>query len=161
MATKPVKLLFLCTHNACRSILAEAIFRQQAGDKFIAARAGSSPAGKVFPQTLEKLIQHGYNIEGLHSKSWEALSDYHPDIVITVCDQAAGESCPVWFGKAVKAHWGLTDASHIADTAERNHCFDALIQLLESRVEALCHLPLAELSSADISTELKRIGAMT
>lgn len=160
MTTTPLKLLFLCTHNACRSILAEAICRQLAGDNYIVASAGSQPAGKVFPQTLIKLTEHGYNIDDLSSKSWEALSDYHPDIVITVCDQAAGESCPVWFGKAVKGHWGLSDASKIADPIERGQCFDGLIQLLESRFAALLALPLAELDIAELSAELKRIGAM-
>lgn len=120
MTNTPLKLLFLCTHNACRSILAEAICRQLAGDKCIVASAGSNPAGKVFPETLTKLREHGYEIEGLFSKSWDDLKDYHPDIVITVCDQAAGESCPIWFGKAVKGHWGLTDASKVADPIERD-----------------------------------------
>lgn len=159
MTTAVLKLLFLCTHNACRSILAEAIARQLAGDKYSVASAGSQPAGNVFPQTLNKLTEHGYNIEGLSSKSWEALSDYHPDIVITVCDQAAGESCPIWFGQAVKGHWGLPDASKITDSNERDQCFDGLIRLIETRLTALLELPLAELSATEISTELKRIGA--
>lgn len=161
MTAKPFRLLFLCTHNACRSILAEAICRQLAGDdNTIVASAGSNPAGKVFPQTLQKLTQHGYNIDGLYSKSWEALSDYHPDIVITVCDQAAGESCPIWFGKAVKGHWGLTDASKVADPIERNQTFEDLISLLEIRISTLLQLLSADLSATELSAEIKRIGAI-
>jgi len=159
MTTKPFKFLFLCTHNACRSILAEAIFRQLADTRFIVASAGSNPAGKVFPETLTKLQEHGYSVEGLFSKSWDDLKDYQPDVVITVCDQAAGESCPVWFGKAVKGHWGLTDASKVVDPLERNQTFDELISLLDARISALLQLMPAELSASELSAEIKRIGA--
>lgn len=159
MTTTPFKFLFLCTHNACRSILAEAIFRQLADTRFIVASAGSNPAGKVFPETLTKLQEHGYSVEGLFSKSWDNLKDYQPDVVITVCDQAAGESCPVWFGKAVKGHWGLTDASKVVDPLERNQTFDELISLLDARISALLQLMPAELSASELSAEIKRIGA--
>lgn len=159
MTSTPLKLLFLCTHNACRSILAEAICRQLAADNVIVESAGSNPSGKVFAQTLEKLTQHGYNTDGLFSKSWDALIDYQPDIVITVCDQAAGESCPVWFGKAVKGHWGLTDASKVKDPIERDQTFDGLISLLASRINALLQILPARLSATELSAEIKRIGA--
>jgi arsenate reductase len=159
MTSTPLKLLFLCTHNACRSILAEAICRQLAGENYIVASAGSNPAGTVFPQTLQKLKEHAYNIDGLFSKSWDALIDYQPDIVITVCNQAAGESCPVWFGKAVKGHWGLTDASKVADPIERDQTFDGLISLLESRISELLQILPARLSATELSAEIKRIGA--
>ena len=151
MTAKPFKFLFLCTHNACRSILAEAIFRHLADTRFIVASAGSNPAGNVFPETLTKLQEHGYSVEGLSSKSW--------DVVITVCDQAAGESCPVWFGKAVKGHWGLTDASKVADPLERNQTFDELISLLDARISALLQLMPDELSASELSADIKRIGA--
>lgn len=160
MTKTPLKLLFICTHNACRSILAETICRQRAGDTYIVASAGSHPAGKIFPETLSKLIEHGYSTDGLYSKSWDDLSEYQPDIVITVCDQAAGESCPVWFGQAVKGHWGLTDASKIVDPNQRQQSFEELIKLLETRIDALLQLHPAELSAANLSIELKRIGAM-
>lgn len=159
MTTTPFKFLFLCTHNACRSILAEAIFRQLADTRFIVASAGSNPVGNVFPETLTKLQEHGYSVEGLFSKSWDDLKDYQPDVVITVCDQAAGESCPVWFGKAVKGHWGLTDASKVGDPLERNKTFDELISLLDARINALLQLMPAELSASELSDEIKRIGA--
>lgn len=159
MTTTPFKFLFLCTHNACRSILAEAIFRQLADTRFIVASAGSNPAGNVFPETLTKLQEHGYSVEGLFSKSWDDLKDYQPDVVITVCDQAAGESCPIWFGKTVKGHWGLTDASKVGDPLERNKTFDELISLLDARINALLQLMPAELSASELSDEIKRIGA--
>lgn len=159
MTTTPFKFLFLCTHNACRSILAEAIFRHLADNRFIVASAGSNPAGKVYPETLTKLQEHGYSVGGLFSKSWDDLKDYQPDVVITVCDQAAGESCPVWFGKAVKGHWGLTDASKVVDPLERNQTFDELISLLNARINALLQLMPDELSAPELSAEIKRIGA--
>tara|TARA_R110001599_G_scaffold86336_1_gene231546 strand:+ start:948 stop:1349 length:402 start_codon:yes stop_codon:yes gene_type:complete len=130
-----------------------------ADSRFIVASAGSNPAGKVFPETLTKLQEHGYSIDGLFSKSWDDLKDYQPDVVITVCDQAAGESCPVWFGKAVKGHWGLTDASKVVDPLERNQTFDELISLLDARISALLQLMPAELSVSELSAEIKRIGA--
>lgn len=140
--------------------MTEAICRQRAGDKYIVASAGSHPAGKIFPETLAKLTEYGYSIDGLYSKSWDDLSEYQADIVITVCDQAAGESCPVWFGKAVKGHWGLTDASKIVDPAQRQQSFEELINLLETRIDAFLQLQPAELSADNLSIELKRIGAM-
>lgn len=110
-----LKLLFLCTHNACRSILAESIARSLGEDLWEVASAGSHPAGEVHPATLAALSEHDLPTQALASKSWNDLTDYQPDIVITVCDQAAGESCPIWFGKAVKGHWGLPDPSKEAD----------------------------------------------
>ena len=104
--------------------------------------------------------EHGYSVGGLFSKSWDDLKDYQPDVVITVCDQAAGESCPVWFGKAVKGHWGLTDASKVVDPLERNQTFDELIRLLNARINALLQLMPAELSAPELSAEIKRIGAL-
>lgn len=154
MTPPPLKFLFLCTHNACRSILAEAIFRQLAADQHIVASAGSQPQGEVFPETLSQLHQHGYDTQGLFSKSWDDLKNYDPDVVITVCDQAAGESCPIWFGKAVKGHWGLTDASKIPAPHQRAQCFAELITLLETRLTRLLQLPLTELSAAELSAAL-------
>lgn len=158
MTTIPPKLLFICTHNACRSILAEAICRQLVGDQYIVASAGSNPAGKIFPETLSKLTEHGYSVDGLHSKSWDDLSEYHADIVITVCDQAAGESCPVWFDQAIKVHWGLTDASKITDSAERSRGFDELIARLETHFHLLMQLQLVGLSPTELNAKLNHIG---
>ncbi|WP_263322257.1 arsenate reductase ArsC [Endozoicomonas sp. Mp262] len=136
-----MKLLFLCTHNACRSILAEAITYRLAEGQLTVASAGSAPTGKVHPLTLEQLETRGYNTQSLTSKSWDDLKDYHPDIVITVCDQAAGESCPIWLGPLLKLHWGLPDPTHL-DNPELtvDAAFDLVISTIEARVKALLSL---------------------
>lgn len=154
-----MKILFLCTHNACRSILAEAIARQLGQGLWQVASAGSHPAGQVHPLTLHHLHEAGYETIGLYSKSWDDLKAYHPDIVITVCDQAAGEVCPVWFGKAIKAHWGLTDPSHAGDDAAAvDAAFRHTIHLLEDRLRALTGFNLHSLSSQEIQRLLSGMG---
>lgn len=154
-----VKLLYLCTHNACRSILAEAITRRLSKGQIIVASAGSEPAGQIHPLTLQYLCAAGYPTEGLSSKSWAEVKDFEPDVVITVCDQVAGESCPVWFGQAAKGHWGLTDPSRVkgcpADTAV---AFDSVIHTLEARINQLLTYPLDSLSKGELVTILKHIG---
>lgn len=136
-----MKILFLCTHNACRSILAEAIFRAEAltaGMDIKVQSAGSAPRGQVHPLTLQYLSAWHIDTTGLYSKSWDDLADYAPDLVITVCDQAAGESCPVWFGNAVKAHWSLPDPSRAAlSPSAQQQEFAALHQALQQRAKAL------------------------
>src|SRR5690606_32832369 len=128
----PLKLLFICTHNRCRSILAEAIGRHVGGDLLQVASAGSEPAGKVHPLTLEALARHGITDSGLHSKSWDALSGYQPDFVITVCDRAAAEACPLWLGLATRVHWGLQDPSALTDdTGACQAAFDHCIRILD------------------------------
>jgi arsenate reductase (thioredoxin) len=106
-----IKLLFICTHNRCRSILAEAVANHFGDGKIKAASAGSEPAGKIHPLTLDALNAAGISVAGLRSKSWDELEDYVPDVVITVCDKAANEVCPIWFAKVTKVHWGLADPS--------------------------------------------------
>ena len=136
-----MNILFLCSHNACRSILAEAIFRHVAkalGVKAQIYSAGSTPRGQVHPLTLYYLTDWQINTVGLTSKSWDDLAAVTPDRVITVCDQAAGESCPVWFGKAVKAHWSLPDPTRAGlSEVEQQREFAALLQALQQRAEAL------------------------
>ncbi|WP_337880272.1 arsenate reductase ArsC [Rheinheimera sp.] len=136
-----MNILFLCSHNACRSILAEAIFRHVAkalGVKAQIYSAGSTPRGQVHPLTLHYLTDWQINTVGLTSKSWDDLAAVTPDLVITVCDQAAGESCPVWFGKAVKAHWSLPDPTRAGlSEVEQQREFAALLQALQQRAEAL------------------------
>ncbi|MFT5320862.1 MAG: arsenate reductase [Pseudohongiellaceae bacterium] len=106
-----IKILFICTHNRCRSILAEAVAKHVGAGKIIAASAGSEPAGKIHPLTLEALKAAGVSVAGLRSKSWHELEDFAADVVITVCDNAANETCPVWLGNTKKVHWGLADPS--------------------------------------------------
>ena len=133
-----VKILFLCTHNACRSQLAEAIARQRHGHRWQVASAGSEPAGRVHPLTLRHLARPGYDCRGLASKGIEAVRDFDPDAVITVCDQAAGEACPLWLGATARGHWGLPDPSRMTGSeAEVARAFDRVIALLEQRLEAL------------------------
>ena len=148
-----MKLLFLCTHNACRSILSEAIANKLSDGRLTVQSAGSAPAGVIHPLTVEHLQLRGYSTEGLSSKSWDELKDYHPDIVITVCNPAAGESCPVWFNKALKLHWGLMDPTHLtSNEMSVSDAFDTVISTLEARIDSLLSLdlnkPASELKNA-------------
>ncbi|ABK48563.1 MULTISPECIES: arsenate reductase ArsC [Shewanella] len=144
-----IKVLFLCTHNACRSILAEAIGRDLlikledvTSAKWQFASAGSAPAGVVHPQTLLQLAHRGYSTEGLSSKNWDVMADFTPDLVITVCDSAAGETCPLWLGHTLKLHWGLPDPTS-TDPADMDAQFSSVIGTLEKRITALISLPLS------------------
>ena len=147
-----MKILYICTHNRCRSILSEAETRERANGVLEARSAGSQPAGEVHPLTLQYLAQAGYSTSGLQSESWDAYEQWCPDVVITVCDRAAGESCPLYFGSAMKLHWGLADPSVIDGTsAEREAAFVAAIEMIEQRVDALQQVaqrPEAEWSAA-------------
>lgn len=136
-----MKILYICTHNRCRSILCEAITRTRAAGLIEARSAGSQPAGQVHPLSLQYLAEAGYETAGLKSQSWDDFEDFAPDIVVTVCDSAAGESCPLWFGKTLKVHWGLEDPSkHDGSDAEVAEAFRATIRIIEQRVEALIEL---------------------
>jgi len=127
-------LLFVCTHNRCRSILCEAIVGQRAGASLRVSSAGSAPAGEVFPATLEHLQRRGYDTKGLTSKYWDSFQDVHLDRVITVCDSAAGETCPLWLGSVTREHWPLTDPSKLTDPAEQAAAFDRVIDSIEAQV---------------------------
>jgi arsenate reductase len=134
----PLKLLFICTHNRCRSILAEALANHLGKGALLATSAGSQPAGAVHPQTLQGLQRHGVPVEGLHSKSWDTLEHFAPDFVITVCDDAAQEACPLWFGKTPQVHWGLADPSALAADPEAcRQAFDRTIAILTTRLRLL------------------------
>lgn len=133
-----MNLLFICTHNRCRSILCEAITKQLASGIFNAASAGSNPVDTPHPLTLKYLQETGYNIKGLSSKSWNNLGEFSPDIVVTVCDSAAGETCPLWLGNVPKVHWGLPDPSKVSGTEkEIEQAFKAVIQEIERRINLL------------------------
>lgn len=131
-----MKLLFICTHNRCRSILCEAIASQRGQGFLQAASAGSAPVASVYPLTLLYLGERGYNITGLKSQSWNDLEAFKPDRVITVCDNAAGEACPIWMGTVAKSHWGLPDPSRIEsdDNAIRD-AFMSVIDRIEAKVD--------------------------
>jgi arsenate reductase len=156
-----MRILFMCTANSCRSILSEALFNHLAPAGFVAVSAGSFPKGQVLPRSLTTLQQAGIAIDGLHSKGNDAFQDNPPDIVITVCDKAAGETCPVYFGPALKTHWGLEDPSEVnGDEAAINAAFHATIARIELRCRAFLELPLARLSREQLQRELDRIGAL-
>jgi arsenate reductase len=132
----PVKLLFLCTHNRCRSILAEAIATEVGGDLLQAASAGSEPAGEIHPTTLLSLERHGIPAQGLRSKGLSEVDAFDPDFVITVCDGSG--SCPAWSGRTRPFNWGLSDPSALAsDPAEQDAAFDHAIETLTTRLRWL------------------------
>ena len=139
MTTPPLKVLVLCTHNRCRSILFEAIARAEAGPEVIVRSAGSEPAGDVHPATLEALSRAGISSEGLHSEGWDRYEAWDPDVVITVCDRAAQEPCPLWLGKAHRLHWGLPDPSLLEGLAQRQ-AFTEVIETIRGRLPDLSAL---------------------
>ena len=127
-------ILFVCTHNRCRSILCEAITAARAEGALKVSSAGSHPAGVIYPETLRQLSQHGYSIEGLQSTGWEALEQSPPNVVVTVCDSAAGEACPLWLGDVQKMHWPLTDPSKLSDPKLAAAAFSEVIAKIEAQV---------------------------
>jgi protein-tyrosine-phosphatase len=156
-----MKVLFLCTGNSCRSILGEATFNHLAPPGWRAMSAGSRPTGTVHPRSLALLARKGISTAGYHSKSWDGLPET-PDLVITVCASAAGETCPVYLGPVLRTHWGVDDPAHATGTdAEIDAAFEAAYGTLRRRIEALLALPLADLARdrARLKTELDRIGA--
>jgi arsenate reductase len=155
-----MNVLFLCTGNSCRSILAEAIFNHLAPSGWRAMSAGSKPAGEVHPRSLALLSSEGISTDGLHSKSWDKLP-LTPDVVITVCSNAAGETCPAYLGKVLRAHWGVEDPAHATGSDEEiDAVFMRVYRTLRARIEAFLALPLAELKldPARLAVELNRIG---
>lgn len=156
-----MRVLFMCTANSCRSILSEAVFNHLAPQGFQAVSAGSFPKGQVLPRSLATLQQAGIAIAGLSSKGNDAFADNPPDIVITVCDKAAGEACPVYFGPALKAHWGLEDPSEVVgDEAAVEAAFKATLARIEQRCRAFFALPFATLAPEALKRELEHIGGL-
>jgi arsenate reductase len=142
-----LKLLYICTHNRCRSILSEAITNSVGNEKLLAKSAGSQPVGEVHPLSIKYLSEAGYDTEGLSSESWDDFVEFAPDVVITVCDSAAGEVCPVYFSNAMKIHWGLSDPSKIEGTEDEvAQAFRACIELIKTRVEQLSTIANSDLS---------------
>ena len=157
-----MNVLFLCTGNSCRSILGEATFNHLAPPGWKALSAGSQPTGKVHPRSLALLAREGIATEGYYSKSWDALP-LTPDIVITVCGSAAGETCPAYLGPVLRAHWGVEDPAHVTGTEEEiDAAFMHAYRVLRTRIEAFLALPLAELPNdrARLKLELDRIGTL-
>jgi protein-tyrosine-phosphatase len=157
-------VLFLCTGNTARSILAESILRQLGADRFAAFSAGSQPKGSVNPFALTVLAAHGYPAEGFRSKSWAEFAEAgapRMDFIFTVCDSAAGEACPVWPGNPVSAHWGIEDPAAVEGTdIDRERAFEQAFRFLRNRIAAFVALPLASLDRLALDRDLSRIGRM-
>ena len=161
MPNSPLNILFLCTHNSARSILAEALLNDMGGDKFRAFSAGSSPRENQQPNPLAlKALQNvGISIDGLSSKSWDVFATPDApkmDLVITVCDNAAGEVCPFWPGQPATAHWGYADPSEVKGTDdERLAAFRQTMLTIQKRLQLLVSLPLAGLSTLTLQNEAR------
>jgi len=154
-------VLFLCTGNSCRSILGEATFNHLAPRGWRAMSAGSKPTGKVHPRSLALLQREGISTDGYYSKSWDDLPQT-PDIVITVCSSAAGETCPAYLGPVLRTHWGVDDPAHATGTDEEiDAAFIQAYRTLRRRIEAFLALPLEQLQNdrAKLKAEMDRIGA--
>ena len=162
MTVKPYQILILCTGNSARSIMAEAIINTLGAGRFVAHSAGSQPAGRVHPLALEKLNAIGYPTAQLRSKSWDefaAADAPQMDFIITVCDNAAGETCPLWPGQPISAHWGFPDPAAVQGSeAEQRAAFEQVFQRITQRVRLLLNLPLASLDALAIRRELQNIG---
>lgn len=159
---RPYNVLFLCTGNSARSILAESLLTAHGGDQFRAYSAGSYPKSTVHPEALRLLRALDLPTEGLRSKLWEEFAGPdapHMDFVLTVCDDAAGEVCPVWPGKPITAHWGIPDPAAVdGSDAEIAHAFNDAFRMLERRLKIFVALPMASLDAMAIRRELDAIG---
>ena len=164
MSAQPINVLFLCTHNSARSILAEALINTMGEGRFLAYSAGSQPHGQVNPFALKKLRSIQYPTQSLRSKSWDEFAlpgAPQMDFIITVCDNAAGEVCPYWPGKPVSAHWGFEDPAAVQGSDEdKRRAFDTVFRQIMARVRIFVNLPLAMLDHAAIQREVKNIGLM-
>ncbi len=155
-----MNVLFLCTGNSARSILAEAILNHDGAGRFTAFSAGSQPAGRVNPWALHTLAERGYPVEGYSSKSWNAFAGGPPfDLIFTVCDSAAAESCPVWPGQPISAHWGIPDPAAVEGSdADKAAAFALAFERLKHRIDGMLALPLESLTPTARRAELQAIG---
>ena len=162
MTDQAFNVLFLCTHNSARSIIAECVMNRLGAGKFKAFSAGSQPSGKVHPYALELVQRLNYDTRQVRSKSWQefAQSNAPPlDFVFTVCDDAANEVCPVWPGQPMSAHWGLPDPSRVQGTeAERRLAFADTHRMLYQRISIFISLPLRSLNKLSLQQRLDDIG---
>lgn len=162
MTDRTYNVLFLCTGNSARSILAESLLNAVGRERFRAYSAGSHPAGRVNPFALELLAKNRFPTEGLRSKNWDEFAAPGApalDFVFTVCDNAAGEACPVWPGQPVSAHWGIPDPAAVegSDDEKRRAFLDAFV-ILRRRIELFTSLPIGKLDKLALQTRLREIG---
>lgn len=164
MSGKTYNVLFLCTGNSARSVLAETILNHVGKGRFKAYSAGSHPNGQVNPYAIKYLQQQGLPTEGLRSKSWDEFAGADApqfDFIITVCDNAAGEVCPVWPGKPTSGHWGIEDPAAVEGTdAQKLAAFAHAFTLMNRRISLLINLPDEKLQAQAIKQELNHIGAL-
>lgn len=160
--SRPYNVLFICTHNSARSLMAEAILNQMGGGRFRGFSAGSQPSGEVHPLAIELLQRQRLQAEGLRSKSWAEFGTPdapHMDFVLTVCDKAAGEVCPVWPGQPLSAHWGVEDPAAVEGSLEDRHkAFSQAFLILNRRITLFQNLPFEKLDRLSLQGELRRIG---
>jgi arsenate reductase len=164
MTNKPFNVLFLCTGNSARSIMAEAILNKVGAGKFAAFSAGSQPKGQVHTEAKRLLLSLGYDIADARSKSWSEFAKPGApplDFVITVCDNAAGEACPVWPGQPMTAHWGIPDpAAAGGSPVNIALAFKDAYRMLSQRIGVFAALPIRSLDRLSLQTKLKEIGRM-
>jgi len=162
MSRRPYNVLFLCTGNSARSIMAECILNRLGGGRFTAASAGSMPRGQIQPYALELLRNINHPVETLRSKSWDELSGPEAaplDFVFTLCDSAAHEVCPVWPGQPMTAHWGLPDpAAAVGNEAVRRAAYADTYRMLNNRISIFVNLPLSSLDQLSLQRSLDAIG---
>ncbi|KSV92926.1 arsenate reductase ArsC [Sinorhizobium sp. GL28] len=164
MTKTTFNVMFLCTGNSARSIIAESVLRKDGGGKFNAFSAGSYPKGEVNPFAIETLAGHHYPIDGLRSKSWDEFARPGApklDFVFTVCDNAAGEACPVWPGQPMTAHWGVEDPAAVEGTdADKRVAFATTLRYMKLRIAAFAALPVESLERLSLTAKLHEIGQM-
>ncbi|MHB2268003.1 arsenate reductase ArsC [Aliihoeflea sp. PC F10.4] len=160
--SEPVyNVLFLCTGNSARSILAEAILNHMGNGRFRAFSAGSQPKGQVHPLAIETLQHFDFPVNGLRSKNWDEFSSPSAPVmnfVFTVCDNATGEACPVWPGHPMTAHWGIEDPAAISDPVAQRTAFVTALRYLMNRISAFTALPVAALDKSSLKVRLNEIG---
>ncbi|MBL8572640.1 MAG: arsenate reductase ArsC [Hyphomicrobiaceae bacterium] len=164
MPDRVFNVLFLCTGNTARSVLAEGILRHDGRGRFNAFSAGSQPKGVVNPFALKTLESYGYPTDGYRSKNWDefaAPDAPHMDFIFTVCDNAAGEACPAWPGKPVSAHWGIEDPAAVEGSdIDKQRAFNQAFRFMRNRIQAFIALPIKSLDALSLQSRLKEIGGL-
>ena len=154
-----LNVLVICTGNSCRSIISEALFNHLGKGRINAFSAGSQPLGRLNAGAVALLQRHGLSTEGMSSKSWDAFENQQIDVAITVCDNAAGETCPVYLRPIPRAHWGLSDPGHVKGSDDAvKAAFEATYDAIERRISLMLALPLTDMSGEALALELNAIG---